>query len=316
MKFRDILTALLVVAILGVNFVAIKIGVAEIPPLLLTGLRFFFAAIPAVFFIKPPKVPPGFVIGFGVMLGVVQFGLLFTAIHLGMPAGLSSVVIQMQVFFSIALAYVCFGETPSPLQIAGGIIAGTGILLIGILKGSGATPIPFLLVLGAGAAWGVANTITKAAGRADMLAFVVWGSLAAPLPLFLLSAILEGGPAIIAALSQPSATAIGAVAFLAYPTTLLALVLWTNLLSRYTAATVTPFALLVPIAGIASTHLILGEVITTEEVLGSVFVLVGLAINVMGASKKFPGRSQRFAPADSAGGMEGRVPDQTPASQA
>ncbi len=294
MKFKDILVALLVVAILGVNFVAIKIGVAEIPPLLLTGLRFFFAAIPAIFFIRLPKVAPKFVVGFGFMLGVVQFGLLFTAIHLGMPAGLSSVVIQMQVFFSIALAYVSFGETPSRLQIVGGIIAGIGILLLGILKGSGASPIPFLLVLGAGAAWGVANTITKGAGRTDMLAFVVWGSLVAPLPLFLLSVLVEGGPAIIAALSHPSAAAIGAVAFLAYPTTLLAFALWTNLLSRYPAATVTPFGLLVPIAGIASTHLILGEVITSAEVLGSVFVLAGLTVNLLGASNKLTGRGQRL----------------------
>lgn len=158
--------------------------------------------------------------------------------------------------------------------------------IVGVLKGRGTEPLPFLLTLGAALAWGVANIITKAAGRINMLAFFVWGSLVAPFPLLVLSFLMEGPSAIVAALSHPSLASIGAVAFLAYPTTLLAFALWSSLLSRYPAATVTPFALLVPVAGIASTHVLLGEQITSVEIGGSAFVLAGLALNVWGASPK------------------------------
>ncbi|WP_244471462.1 hypothetical protein [Methylobacterium sp. ARG-1] len=86
MTLRDTLSAILVVAIRGANFVAIKIGLETTPPLLLCALRFTLAAIPAVLVIRPPRAPATLVIGFGLALGLGQFGLLFMAIRLGMPA--------------------------------------------------------------------------------------------------------------------------------------------------------------------------------------------------------------------------------------
>src|ERR1700751_5439900 len=127
MKLRDVFIALVAVLIFGTSFVAVKLGVREIPPLLLTGLRFFFAAVPAIFFVRRPEVPIRFVVSFGLTMGAIQFALLYTAIKLGLPAGLSSVVMQMQVFFTVLLAYICFGEKPLPLQIAGGLVALVGV---------------------------------------------------------------------------------------------------------------------------------------------------------------------------------------------
>ena len=284
MKRRDILIALMAVAILGGNFVAIKVGVEHMPPLLLTALRFLFAAVPAVFLVRPPRVPLRHVLAFGFAFGVLQFGLLFTAIHLGMSAGLSSVVIQMQVFFTIGLAYVCFREQPAPLQIAGGLLAGVGVVVIGAFTAGGVDLAPFLMVLGGAFAWGLANTIIKAAGRINPLALVAWGSLVAPLPLAALSLLIDGPAIILSSLSHLDWRIVVAVGFLAYPTTLLAFPLWNNLLARYPAATVTPFALLIPVVGIASTHLLLGETITATEIFGACIVLAGLALNIWSAA--------------------------------
>jgi len=281
MSLRDTLKALLVVSILGFNFVAIKIGVLEIPPLLLTGLRFFFAGIPVVFFVARPKASFRLVASFGFVLGVVQFGLLFVAIHMGMPAGLSSLVLQMQVFFTIALAFFLLGEQPTVLQILGGCVATGGVAFIAAWKAQGASLVPFVLVLGAALAWGVANIITKRAGRIDMLAYIVWASLIPPLPLFALSLLIEGPNAVSTALTHLTWTAAGCVAFLAYPTTVFAFALWSGLLSRYSAATVTPFALLVPVAGILSTSLVLGEPFGRIEIIGSILVFIGLGLNIV-----------------------------------
>lgn len=286
MLLRDVLTALLVVVVLGFNFVAIKVGLEQVPPLLLTGLRFLFAAIPAVFLVRPPKAPARLVIAFGFALGVVQFGLLFVAIRLGMPAGLSSLVIQLQVFFTIALAYVLLGERPTCFQVLGGVVAAAGIAVIAVWKVQGAALLPLLLVVGAAMAWASANIIVKKAGRIDMLALMVWGSLVAPPPLFALSLMVEGPETVLGALALPTWRSVAAIAFLAYPTTLLAFALWNRLLSRYPAATVTPFALLVPVAGIASTSFLLGEAFGRIELASAALVLAGLALNVWGAMRR------------------------------
>jgi O-acetylserine/cysteine efflux transporter len=284
MKLRDVFLALITVLILGSSFVAVKLGVREIPPLLLTSLRFFFAAVPAIFLVNRPKVPVRFVVSFGLTMGAVQFALLYTAIKLGMPAGLSSVVLQLQVFFTVLLAYVCFGEKPLLLEIAGGLVALVGVALIGALENSAVELVPFALVSASALAWAAGSIIIKAARPSDTFAFVVWSCPVSPLPLLVLSFLVEGRAPVMAALLHPSMASAGAVVFLAYATTLGALGLWVKLLNRYPAAAVAPFGLLVPVFAILSTHLLLGEQITRIEIVGSGLVLAGLILSVSAAS--------------------------------
>lgn len=119
MTLRDGLAAILVVTILGLAFVAIKAGLETVPPLMLCALRFGFAALPAALVIRPPRAPMALVAGFGLALGVGQFGLLMTAIRFGMPAGLSSLLIQVQVPLTVALAWAVQKERPRGLQVVG-----------------------------------------------------------------------------------------------------------------------------------------------------------------------------------------------------
>ncbi|MGH1574120.1 EamA family transporter [Methylobacterium sp. P31] len=281
MTLRDVLVAILVVTILGVNFVAIKVGLETIPPLMLCALRFAFAAVPAILVIRPPRAPIGLVAAFGLALGVGQFGLLFTAIRLGMPAGLSSLLIQVQVPFTVALAWALLKERPRGLQVLGGVIALLGVAAVALGRAGGAPPGPLLMVVGAALCWACANVIAKRIGRVDMRALMVWGSLATAPPLLALSLIVEG-PGALAALAHPDWLTALSVAFQAYPTTLLAFGLWSRLLTRYPAATVTPFALLVPVAGILSTHLILGEPLSADILAGGGLILAGITLSLRG----------------------------------
>lgn len=285
MPLRHVLLALLVAAVYGVAFVAIKAGVGEIPPLLLTGYRFLFAAVPLILVVKRPDVGLGWLAAFGVMQGVIMFGLIFTAIGWGMPAGLASLVVQTQVFFTILLSAYLFRERWAPAQIAGALVALGGIAVIGLARTEAAPAVPFLLVIASAAAWAAANVIAKAARPQNMLSFVVWSSAFAPLPLFVLSAVFEGTrfglpPAL------PGTIAIASIMFLAWPTTVFAFSAWVFLLRRYNAATVTPFALLIPVFGITSTVLAFGERFDRSTAFGSLLVFAGLAINVF-AGKLF-----------------------------
>jgi len=287
MSPRDILLALLVVVLWGLSFIAIKWGVELVPPLLLTALRYTFAALPAVFFIKPPKVKRSILLAYGISIGVLQFGTVFVAIKLGMPAGLSSLVIQMQAFFTIGLAAVVLGERLSRFQTIGAAIALLGILVIAVERFSGAALLPLILTLVGAGFWGVGNIVTKWAGQIDMLAFVAWSSLVAPLPLLAASLLTEGPAADLAALSHLSWRLVGVVAFMSYGATLVGFGLWSMLLKRYPASTVAPFSLLVPVVGIGASILLLGESLSVLEGVGSVAIFIGLLVNVFGA-RLFP----------------------------
>ena len=279
---KDILLVLAVVVVWGVNFVAIRWGVDEVPPLLLTSLRYVVAVLPAIFFVRRPQIGLALLIGYGFAVGVGQFGLLFTAIKLGMPAGLASLVIQLQAFFTIALAVLFLGERPNGAQLLGALIAFAGIGLIAAERIGGAALWPFLMTIAAAACWGVANILTKKAGRIDMLGFVVWSSLVPPIPLYLLSLLFEGPGAVPLALSQITLWGIGSLLFIGWLSTVFGYGAWSMLLGRYPASTVAPFTLLVPVTGIGSAALLLGESITGFELAGSALVFAGLLLNVFG----------------------------------
>jgi O-acetylserine/cysteine efflux transporter len=286
---RDFALILLIITLWGFSFVPIKFGLYEIPPFALAALRFLFAAVPLVFFIKPPRIPVGTVIAYGLAIGVFQFGLLFLGMKLGMPAGLSSLVIQLQVFFTIGLAIVFLGDRLYPQNALGAVVSATGVVLLAAYKvagGATSTLVGMLLVIVAALAWGVGNVIAKRAATAhsaDMFALVVWSSLVPPLPLAVLSFLFEGGAAAAQAVARASVFTWGCVLFLAYVATLFGFAQWAKLLHRYPTALVSPFALLVPVSGLASGALFLGESLAPLQAIGVGLVFAGLVVNVYGA---------------------------------
>ena len=279
---RDLFLALLVVLVWGLNFVFIKWGVEEVPPLLLTGLRYLCAALPMVFFVRRPQVRTGTLVVYGLAIGFAQFGLLFSAIKLGMPAGLASLIIQTQAFFTIALAMLFLGERLGRVQAIGALVAIAGIGVIATERFEITALMPLLMVVLAAFFWGVANIASKKAGQIDMLSFVVWASLVPIVPLLALSLLVEGPSAIGAALTSVSPRTIGVVLFNGYVATIVGFGIWSYLLKCYPAGLIAPFSLLVPVFGIGFAYLLLGEVITLIEVIGSALVFAGLLLNVFG----------------------------------
>ena len=285
---RDLALIFLVVALWGFSFVPIKLGLREIPPFALAALRFLLAAVPLVFFVRPPRMPIALIIAYGFAIGVFQFGLLFLGMKLGMPAGLSSLVIQLQVFFTIGLAIAFLGDRLHPQNAVGAAIAAAGVLVLALYKlheGMTSTLTGLLLVVVSALAWGIGNVVAKraAAGHsADMFALVVWSSLVPPLPLALISYAFEGGALAWQAVRDASLVTWSCLLFLAYVATLFGFATWAKLLHRYPTALVAPFGLLIPVSGLASGWLFLGESLAPIQALGVVLVLAGLVVNVYG----------------------------------
>ncbi|WCJ61415.1 EamA family transporter [Agrobacterium tumefaciens] len=282
MALPHILLALITVFLWGFNFVAIKIGVTDMPPLFLTGVRYLCAAVPLVFFLPKPNVPWRHMIVYGMAMGFFQFGLLYPAIKLGLPAGLASLVMQSQAFFTLALAVVFLGERPLPSQIIGAVIAFGGLAVIGVERMTMAAFIPLLMGIGSAIAWAVGNIVNRRIGQVNAISFVAWTSLVPVLPLLALSLVVEGPGAIAEGLANATATTALVVIYMAYGATIVGAGIWSYLLLRYPAGTVAPFSLLVPVVGFISAYLAFAENITIFEVLGAGLVILGLVLNVFG----------------------------------
>ena len=290
MNLADILLALAVVVIWGVNFVVMKAGLEVLPPLLFSFLRFAFAALPLVFFVRRPAVPLRLIAAYGLAQFAIQFALLFGGMKLGMPAGLSSLVIQLQAFFTIGLAASMLGERPRPAQLVGAAVALAGMGLVAWHIESRTTLIGLAMVIGGAVAWAFGNIYTKRVAlsaqarnvRVDALQIVTWGSLVALPPLAILSFLIEGPAAIAAALTAIDWRIAAVVLFNAYVTTIFCFGAWSVLMRRYPTATVAPFTLLVPVVGMLSATLTLGEAMQWWKLVAGALVLFGLAINQSG----------------------------------
>ena len=296
MKRRDLILALLVVIVWGANFTVIKLGLAGLPPMLLVALRYTFAAVPAIFFVKRPDIGWKYIIAYGMAVGVGQFSCLFYAMNIGMPAGTSSVILQSQVFFTLIFAAVLLKEHLRIFHALGVIISAIGLFFISGNIGSGqmsSLPLGALfLTLLAAAFWGISNIIVRFASKQaaaqgktiDMFGLVVWSSLVPPLPLFIFALILDSPETLLNIVLGLSGQSIFAILYLSFLATLFGFGLWSFLLSKYPAGKVAPRSLLVPITGLITARAVLGEQLMPIQWLGCGIIILGLIISNFGSN--------------------------------
>ncbi len=279
MPISHLLLALAVVFVWGTNFVVIRWGLdGGMPPFLFATLRFALSALPWLLFMPRPAVPWSTLAAFGVLLGVGQFGLLYLAIQGHISPGLASLVIQLQVFFTIGLSLLLLKERVRSFQVTGLLMALGGLAMIALNLGAQVSWLGLGLVLAAAFFWACANLVAKSAGRVNMLHFVVWSSVFAVPPLLLISVLAEGAAAIGHALQAASATTWATVLWQALGNSLFGYGAWNWLLSRHPAATVTPMALLVPLFGMGASALLLGEAMPGWKLGACALVLGGLVV--------------------------------------
>jgi O-acetylserine/cysteine efflux transporter len=283
MPRRHAVLALVVAVCWAVNFVVIDIGLESFPPLFFAALRFGLTALPAIFFVPRPDVRWRAVVAVGLVavglfIGVGQFGVLFVAMNTGLPAGLASVIAPLQPVFTIPFAVIALGERPSLRQVIGVSLAIAGLGAIAVGRAHGVPLEAVALGVASAASWGCGNVVTRAAKPKRPFSLLVWSSVVAPLPLLGLSLIFEGTGRWQSALSSVGTSGFGALAYVVVVSTFFGYGSWYWLMSRYPASTVAPFTLLVPVVGILTAWLALGEHPTWGELVGSLIVLVGLAL--------------------------------------
>lgn len=276
---RDLALVFCVILAWGSNFTAMKLALDEIPPLLFVGLRFVIL-IPLIAFFPRPA-PWRAIIAVGLLINMGQFGFLFAAMRADVTAGLASLILQSQVPLTIVLAAFFYGERVSAIQIAGIALACVGLAGFGLAGGGNVTLLGLGLILCGALCWACGNLVLRRSPGVNMVALFIWASLVPPLPMFGLSLAFEGATP-FATIAAMSAAGWASVVYVAVISTLIGYSIWGGLLSRHPAAVVTPFALMIPVVGIATASFVLGESVTGPEAFSGIIILAGIALAVLG----------------------------------
>ncbi len=289
MNKKDLMLAILVVIVWGANFTVIKLGLSGVPPVLLASLR-YMCVIPAIFFVKRPKIELKYALLYGFSVGVGQFSCLFYAMKIGMPAGLSSILLQSAAFVTPILAWLLLREEIAKKQLLGLGVALLGLCFIGksALEGVGGISIfSLLLTLMAALFWAISNIVLKLASNKleengetlDMMGVVVWTSLIPPLPLLAIAFLIDSPEVIWQAVYSLTPISIFSILYLAFGATIFGYGMWSILLGKYPASKISPLSLMVPVTGLISARLVLGETLSLWQWIGGGIILLGLILS-------------------------------------
>ncbi|MBT2513306.1 EamA family transporter [Arthrobacter sp. ISL-30] len=308
---RHSMLAVLVAVLWGLNFVAIDFGLhangREVPPLLFVALRFVLVVLPFIFFVKKPEVSWKVILGVGLFMSAGQFGLLYLALAMGMPAGLASLVLQAQVLLTVLMAAQFLGERPNRRQIFGVVLGVAGLAVVAAGRSLVAPVLPLLIVLAAALSWAAGNVIARKAKAASGLGLVVWSGAVVPLPLAGLSLIVDGADAVMGTLLDLQPATILSAIYTAMFASLVGYGIWNRLLSLYPSSAVVPFTLLVPVVGMTAAWLMLQETPTPAEMLGGLLLLGGVATAVLQGKRSAPPLTAAHIPEEGLEGAESGI---------
>jgi O-acetylserine/cysteine efflux transporter len=320
---RSVALAVLVAVIWGANFVVIDLGLGDLPPTLFVALRFAVVLLPAIFLVPRPQVPWRDVVLVGLFMSLGQFALLYTALAVGMPAGLASLVLQAQVGLTVVIAALALRERPSGAQVAGVLVGAVGLGVVAVGRAVTTPALGLVLVVAAATSWAVGNVVARrASGRSRSLpggggaapprggfgaglSMTVWSALVVPLPLLGLALVVNGPDAVAHALTHLTVPAVLSTLYTAWLASLVGYGIWNTLLARHPAAAVVPFTMLVPVVGLTTAWLVQGETPNVWEAAGGLLLLLGVAITTgvldpRRRSRPDPGRGPVDEPARSA----------------
>ena len=291
MSIRDLCVAIAVMVIWGLNFSVIKLGVDQADPIMVTALRFTFAVLPAIFFVKRPHAKWRYLMGYGLIFSIGVWGMATWAIEAGLSVGMSGVLLQSNLFIAVLLGYLFLNEPISNTKLIGCFLAVCGLVLSLSVTDGTVSVAGVVLILIAAFCWSVASLLIKKSGTTEVFAFTVWSMLFAPVPLFLIALSRTGADQFLSTLHTWNSSLAFSVLFQAYPVTLLGYWIWNKILAKYPLSTVAPLTLLVPIFGLIGGAIFYQEQIGTIKIASCLLIILGLCVGLIRPKKVRCGRS-------------------------
>ena len=261
----------------GFNYSVIKAGVDNIDPFILTGLRFTFAAFPAILFVRKPNVKWTYMALYGITFGVGLWGMMSMSIHSGLSAGTASLILEFSVFISVVMGVIFLKERISTSLKIGLALTLLGLVFIANIADGSVTLVGFVFALVGALSMSMISLMVKKMAIKDMFAFVAWSCVFAPLPLFAM-AYLVNDVSLYSELTTLNSTALASVLFQAYPTTLLGYWVWNKMLTKYPLSVMSPFKLLVPIFALLGSVMFYDEQLEINKVIAFSLIIAGVLI--------------------------------------
>ncbi|WP_353979953.1 EamA family transporter [Salinicola endophyticus] len=274
MPLKDLSIGLGVIAIWALNIIVIKLGVAEMPPLLVMVLRFMLVAALVVPFTRITRAQLRWVLLLSITFGGLHFPLLFVGLEHA-EAGTGALLVQMGTPFATLLAALFLREKLGPRRIAGLVLAFGGVV---VLAGGPSLPPPLstALLLASALAWAVSTLIIKLAPPIPPLTLTGWIALFATPLVALGSALFESGQ--WQAIQHAGWAGWGAVVYTAVMSSIAAYGLWYRLLQKHPVNRVVPLTLLMPVFAVALGVWLLDDPLGMHKVVGGLLVIAGLAV--------------------------------------
>lgn len=293
MTLKEKLILLAIVIVWGANFMVIRWGLEDMHPFTFIFLRFLFTGIPLVFFLKKPDVSLVYVGLYGLILGIGVWGLVFMAVFNGMPSGMTSLILQTSPFLTILIAIFVFKEALTKQQAVGIVIAFIGLLVVCLFKSDNFSLASLILVLLASTFMTLSQVIIKISKPQDVVSFTAWSSLFIPLPVLILAVVYTHfTPTEFSMLVQwPSLKSWMVVLFESFIITIICYSIFARLITKHGLAVVTPYTLLIPIGGLFFGWWVYDETLSQTEVIGSLFILLGLALLTI----RFSGKIEKLS---------------------
>lgn len=276
MPLIGVLAALITVTLWGMNFIAVKVAITDVPPLFVSGMRFVILTILLSPFLKIPKGHFRGILEYAMIMGIGHFCVMFVSLQF-IEISTGGIVLQLGTPFIVLLAWLMLKERFGIWRFAGMLMAFSGIgVLIGF-PGSDIDPLWLFGLVFAAFMWALSSIRAKQlAGGVQPFTLIAWMALLASPFVFLLSWIFESGQ--VAAVMNAEWRFWASLAYMIVASSIIGYGLWYWLIQRYDVSAVAPYNLLVPLVAAAGGIYVLGDVMTPIKLFGGAMIFAGVSL--------------------------------------
>ena len=284
MPFRDIALAISVPLLWGIGFVVTKPGMEQFPPMLINGLRWSLSGIILVWWFPIPKKYLKSIFLVSIVACTIQYSLTFSGLNI-IEASSAVLFVQCEVPFGVLIAYFFLKEKPKLKNLLGILIAFIGLIILLGSPNLEGKYIGVILVLSGAFTWALGQILVKPISeKINGVVLTAWIGIFAGPQLIIASQIIEGNA--LHSILSADYKAWLIVIYLALLMNALGYSIWYYVLGRYPVNTILPVMLLLPVTGVLTAIVFLGERPNIKVFIGGLIILIGVGLILIGKTRK------------------------------